>query len=117
MNPYYYLFYKLSRFLNNKGNNEWGVIYAISILIGWNIVFFYIKLFHIALGNSQGIYKTILIAIAILLFVTNCVLFLNRDRVKRIMNRYKLESVTCKKVGNFLVILYIFVSLGLILFS
>ncbi len=37
MNPYYYMFYKLSRFLNEKGNNEWGPIAAMTWFNGWYI--------------------------------------------------------------------------------
>jgi hypothetical protein len=116
MNPYYYLFYKLSRFLNKKGNNEWGPIYGISIFFGWTIVVIYIKIFHITGENSQGIYKTILGIVAVFLFVINCILFLNKRRVKEIMNRYKGESEIRRKIGNFLVILYVALSLALILF-
>ena len=116
MNPYYYLFYKLSRFLNKKGNNEWGPIYGISIFFGWTIVVVYVKIFHITEEYSQGIYKTILGIVTVSLFVTNCILFLNKKRVKAIMDRYKNESDTSRKMGNFLVILYVVLSLGLIIF-
>lgn len=117
MNPYYYLFYKLSCFLNKKGNNEMGPIYALTVLIGWNVVVIYVNLFHITEENSKGIYKTILIVIAITLFITNAILFLNRKRVKEIMSRYKEETERSRKVGSFLVILYIVLSLGLLIFT
>lgn len=116
MNPYFYLFYKLNRFLNKKGNNIWGVIYAITSLIGWNIVFLYIKILGIKQENSQGIYKTILIGIAILLFITNWILFIDKQRVTKIMNRYKRESIRHSKIGNTLVLLYVLLSLCLIVF-
>lgn len=116
MNPYYYLFYKLSRFLNKKGNNEWGPIYGISIFFGWTLIVIYVKIFHITEENSQGIYKTILGIVAVSLFITNCILFLNKKRVKAIMSRYKGESETRRKVGNLLVILYVVMSLALIVF-
>lgn len=116
MSPYYYLFYKLSRFLNKKGNNEWGPVYAISLLIGWNIGMVYIKVLPITGENFIGGYKIVLIVILVSLFITNCVLFLNKKRVKEIMNRYKGESETSRKIGNFLVILYVVLSLGLIIF-
>jgi hypothetical protein len=116
MNPYYYLFYKLSRFLNKKGNNEWGPVYALSVLVGWNIVVIYVNLFHITEGNSKGVYKTLLIIIGIALFITNSILFLNKKRIKEITNLYQGESERSRKVGNFLVILYIVLSLALIVF-
>lgn len=115
-NPYYYLFYKLTRFLNKKNNNEWGVIYGQSLLIGWNIIFSYIKIFNITQENSQGKFKIILIIILSSLFVTNSILFLNKKRVERIMERYQNELKTNRKIGNFLVILYVALSLGLIVF-
>lgn len=116
MNPYYYLFYKLSRTLNKKGNNEWGPIYALSVLVGWNIVIVYVNLFHITEANSNGIYKTILVVIAIALFITNAILFLNKQRVKEITNRFKGETERSRKTGNLLVILYVIMSLALIVF-
>lgn len=116
MNPYYYLFYKLSRSLNKKGNNEWGPIGGITLLIECNIVVIYVNLFHITEENSNGIYKTILIIIFIILFVLNSILFLNKKRVKEIMNSYKGESETSGKIGSLLVILYVALSLALIIF-
>jgi len=116
MNPYYYLFYKLTRFLNKKGNNEWGPVYALSVLIGWNIGMAFIKVLPITHENFISKYKTVLIIIFVSLFITNCILFLNKKRVKEIINRYQVESETSRKIGNFLVILYVVFSLGLILF-
>ena len=116
MNPYYYLFYRLSQFLNKKGNNEWGPIYALTVLVGWNIVVAYVKHFGITSENSQGTYKTVLILIAIALFITNSILFLNKQRVETIMDRYNGESTKSRKIGGFLLILYIVLSLGLIMF-
>lgn len=114
MNPYYYLFYKLSRFINKKGNNEWGPVYAISVLIGWNIGMAYVKVLPITRENFIGIYKTVLIVIFVVLFIANCILFLNKKRVKAIMTRYRKESAVSRITGNILVILYVALSLGLI---
>jgi hypothetical protein len=116
MNPYYYLFYKLFRFLNKKNNNEWGPVYAISVLVGWNIGLAYVKVLPITRENLIGGYKTVLITILVFLFIANCFLFLNKKRVKEIVNRYKLETERNRKIGNFLVILYVVLSLGLIIF-
>jgi Ca2+/Na+ antiporter len=116
MNPYYYLFYKLSRFLNKKGNNEWGVIYGISILIGSNIMIAYVRFFNINQEESEGVYKIILIAIGILLFVTNSVLFISKRRVENIMKRYKNESEIKRKIGNAIVLLYVVLTIALIIF-
>lgn len=116
MNPYYYLFYKLSRFLNKKGNNEWGVIYGISILIGSNIMIAYVRFFNINQEESEGVYKIILIAIGILLFVTNSVLFIRKRRVENIMKQYKNESEIKRKIGNTIVLLYVVLTIALIIF-
>lgn len=116
MNPYYYLFYKLNLFLNKKGNNENGPIFVLSILIGWNIGIAYIKVFPVTQNNYQSGYKFGIIAIAIILFIINYFLFLDKNRVKEIMSRYKGESETSRKIGNSLVILYVALSLGLIVF-
>jgi hypothetical protein len=69
-----------------------GVVYAITIIILMNIVFIYVKSFHITRENSHGLYKIILGIVIVCLFATNTILFQNRNRVKKIMNRYKGES-------------------------
>ncbi|MEI8114515.1 MAG: hypothetical protein WCI54_12840 [Bacteroidia bacterium] len=105
MNPYYYLFYKLNHFLNRKGDNEWGVIYGITILFGLNIVYVYIKLLHITQENYQGFYEIIIGIVSVSLFATNAILFQNNNRVIKITNRYKGESKSSSKIVSFLVIL------------
>ena len=117
MNPYYYLFYKLNHFLNKKGDNEWGPIGAITLFIECNIIIPYVILFHINEKNLNGIYKIILILMFILIFITNSILFSNKRRVAEIKNRYIGESESNRKIGNLLVGVYAFVSLGLILFT
>jgi|GEM_PF-6376671 len=92
-----------------------GSIYAITIIILMNIVFIYVKLFHITRENSQGLYKVILGIVIIFLFVTNIILFQNKKRVNEIMNQYKRESERSRKIGSFLVILYIVLTLALII--
>lgn len=116
MNPYYYLFYKLNQFLNNKGKNEDGAIYALTTFIGWNIIIIYANVFPSTDENSKNFNKIIIGIIVTCLLVVNFILFLNKKRVNRIMERYQKESETSKKIGTFLVILYIVVSLGLIVF-
>jgi lipopolysaccharide assembly outer membrane protein LptD (OstA) len=117
MNPYYYLFYKLTYFLNKKGDNEWGVIFALSGLLGWNVVIVYVKAFNITQDNFNGIYMSTSIVIAILLFVANSAMFLNKKRVERIMNRYKNETELKRKIGNVAVLLYAALTVALIVFG
>lgn len=107
MNPYYYLFYKLSELLNKKRNNEWGPIFAITVLVGWNIGIIYGNIFHINTENFKGDYKTGLIIIVIGLFITNSFLFLNKKRCQVIMKRYLSKSRKMEIVGTVSVILYI----------
>ncbi len=114
MNPYYYLFYKLSQFINKKGNNLWGVIFALSVLVCWNIVIIYIKVLSINLESFQSSYKYGFWGICMVIYITNNILFLNKKRIQDIMNSYKGESERKKKFGNILTILYVILSLGLI---
>ena len=93
-----------------------GPIYGISCIVIMNIIFVYITTLHIKEENTQGLYKTIFIIICIALFITNVILFQNKNRVIEIMNRYKGESETSRKLGNSLVIMYVLLSLGLIVF-
>ena len=116
MNPYYYLFYKLSRFLNKKGNNEWGPIYGISIFFVWTIILIYIKIIDITKENAQGINKTIIGIVGISFFVVNCIIFQNKRRVKSIMSRYREESEISRIMGSILIIIYELLSLALLMF-
>jgi len=116
MNLYYYLFYKLSKFINKKGNNEYGPIFAISVLLSLNIGLFFTKILPVTQENYQRSYEKGVYAIVIMIIILNYILFLNKRRVSEIMNRYQRESETNRKLGNALVILYVVVSLGLIFF-
>ena len=93
-----------------------GPIYAITIIFLMNIVFIYVKSFHITRENSHGLYKVILGIVIVSVFTTNAILFQNKNRVKEIMNHYKGETEKCRKIGNLLVILYFIMSLALIVF-
>lgn len=117
MNIYYYLFYKLSSALNKKGNNEWGPIGAITFLISLNIGLTYINIFPVTSENYVGGHKTILIGVGIIVFVLNTILFLNKKRLRKIMGRYKGESLKKKRIGSFLVILYVAITLASIFFA
>lgn len=114
MNPYFYLFYRFNRFLNKKGDNEWGPIAAMTLFPGWNIGLVYITFLPVTKENFDGAYKITLIIILCSLFALNSFLFLNKKRVSRILEHYRKESLTNAKIGSLLVILYILVSLGLL---
>lgn len=113
MNPYYYLFYKISKLANKKGNNEWGPIFGITVLIGYNISVVYSKCININ-RDSYANHKPYLIILYSMLFVINSILFLNKSRVKRIMERYGKESSKNRILGGALIILYVAISIILI---
>lgn len=117
MNPYYYLFYKLSSFLNKKGNNEMGPIFALTVLLGWNSIIIQAKVFRINSENYASNHKYVLLVFTAVVFIINLYLFLNKKRLKEINNRYKGETERSRKVGSFLVILYIVLSLRLLIFT
>lgn len=111
MNIYYYLFYKLSRGLDKKGNNEWGPITAISFLIGLNIGLTYINIFPVTRENFSEGHKILLISVFVFLYLLNTFLFLNKKRRRQIISRYKDESLLNKRTGNLVVMLYITITL------
>ncbi len=116
MNPYYYLFYKLTQFLNKKGNNEWGPIGAITLLVELNIGVLYVKYFSVDRNNFNE-HKVTLIIIFAFIFILNTILFLNKKRTKKINEHYQNESKRRRNTGSFLVILYVIFSLGVIVFK
>jgi len=118
MNPYYYLYYKISRILNKKGNNAWGAMYALSLLIFVNLIVIYINVFHVTKENfiSSG-YKIGLIIIGIVLFITNYALFLHKNNYKQIIKRYEKETLRSRRIGSLLVILYFIITLLSIFFA
>lgn len=117
MNIYYYLFYKLSRGLDKKGNNELGPIAAITFLISLNIGLSYINIFSVNSENFGHGHKILLISVCISLYILNNFLFLNKKRRRKIINRYKDESLKSKSIGSFLVLLYITITLISIFFA
>jgi len=118
MNPYYYLYYKISRILNKKGNNEWGAMYALSLLIFINLIIVYINVFHVTKENFKNNgYKTGLIIIGIVLFITNYALFLYKNKYKQIIKRYEKETLRSQRIGGFIVIMYFGLTLLSIFFA
>jgi len=116
-NLYYYLFYKINLVLNKKGNNEWGVIYAISLFVALYLGIFYVKVLLPLLQVSyEGAHKYISGSIAILVFIGNAKLFLDKKRVNKIMGQYQNESGIRRKIGSFLVVIFIIFCFALVLF-
>lgn len=113
-NAYFYLFYKLTQVLNKKGNNESGPVFGISIFTACNLSFVYRKVLPVTKENFEGIYKYSYIVLLVSIYIINTILFYNKKRVSRILERYRKESLTNARIGSLLVILYILVSLGLL---
>lgn len=116
MNPYFYVFYKLSNLLNKKGNNKRGPINALTLLVLIDICFIYIKVFDISQSNAKEIYKIGIIIISISLFLINNYLFLYNDRYREIQAKYSKEGIKQKKIGSILVIFYVIVTFGTLFF-
>ncbi len=115
INPYYYFFYKLSRFFNKEGDNEWGPIGAITFFIGQYIGISYIE--FLSIGEEMfNRHKIPLIIIMVILFIGNSILFLNSIRVNRIMDKYQCESKFQNKLGTTLVIIFMLLPLIILLF-
>ena len=53
-------------------------------------------------------------ALVIVIIIANSVLFLNKRRVGEIMIRYSDESVRSRRIGGFLVILYVVLTFALV---
>ncbi len=107
MNIYYYLFYRVSKVLNKKGDNEWGPIGALSFFLLINIIVFYINVFQVNNENFNSGYKQGLIVIGIIIFLVNSVLFFDKKRSRNIIKRYEKESHKSIILGGWLVAIYI----------
>lgn len=113
-NPYYYLFYRFNQFLNKKGDHELGPMFGVSVIVALNLSVVFRKLLPISKENFDGLYKYSYIILLILIYVINSILFYDRKRVNRIMEQYRKESQTSKRIGGWLIVFYVLFSLGLI---
>lgn len=114
MNIYYYFFYKLTRVLNKKGNNEWGPIVAITFFPLITATPIIVWLLPDETTNLKNIYGFVLFAIALAFYIVNTVLFLNKKRRREIQKRFQGESLRSKRIGNFIVLLYIIFAIACI---
>lgn len=114
MNPYYYLFYRLNRALNRKGNNEWGPVTGVTALLAANIGLAYFKVMQVLDTVSASWHKAPLFVMLAVMITTNMVLFSNKKRVQEIMERYGGESKTSARLGSLAVLLYALVSVALV---
>lgn len=110
-NPYYYLFYKISKVINKKNNNEMGVMYALTLLITINFITIIGKIVDINESNYRNQNnRAILFIFIIVLFVSNYFIFIHNNRFKKILKLYINESKRSKLIGNTLVLTYIIVT-------
>lgn len=115
INPYYYIFYRFNLVLNKRGDNQWGTISAISFFTTLYLMIIFGTLFDINQGSSSQD-KSLLVVIGLAVFGLNSVLFLDSNRVNRIMESYRHESANKGKIRAFFVLAYIIAPLVWIVF-
>lgn len=114
MNIYYYFFYKISEVLNKKGNNEWGPIAAITFFPLISTTPIIVMFIPDDITDLKNIYGFGLFTFASAFFIINTVLFLNKKRRREIQQRFKGESLRNKRIGNFIVLLFIIFAIACI---
>jgi len=114
MNFYKYLFYKLYSFVKSvdkRKGAEWGAMNALSILVLTNVGILHNKLFSVAKGSYTSNWKIPLILIGVLIYATNYLLFVHKNGFASIEKQYKNETPTKRRIGTFIVILYLLLTL------
>ncbi|MAO08212.1 MAG: hypothetical protein CL596_05825 [Alteromonas sp.] len=106
MNPYYYLFYKLTSLFNKKGNHEIGPIYAITISVFLYFLLVFLKILQLTKENFNSTYKYYIGGAVLALFIINYLVFRQKKLVDRIKNKYENERPKSKIIGNIFVIIF-----------
>ncbi|NOR86435.1 MAG: hypothetical protein GQ527_02380 [Bacteroidales bacterium] len=115
-----YLYYKLWQQFKRVKTNDMSATNAMIFLTIWQglnlfFAFIIIKLYFIDIsfrfGNSKYIIATVLFSI--LTSINYFFLYKNRDKL---VEKYKNETGKKKKLGNLLLIIYIFLSFALLLY-
>jgi hypothetical protein len=112
MNIYYYIYYKLYKFVckTNKGIAEWASMIFYSLLLFFNIVtvLYYLHLLKsgVLVRNGQGV----MVSTEVFLLIINYALFIRNRRYLKVLKKYSNETNTYRFIGSFLVILYIILS-------
>jgi hypothetical protein len=107
MNIYYYFFYKVSGVLNKKGNNDLGPIVAITFFPLATTIPILVYFIPGDVTNLKNIYGIGIVIFCLLFYILNSVLFLNKKRCREIQKRFQGESLLSKRIGNFVVLIYI----------
>jgi hypothetical protein len=111
MNPYYYLFYKINFALNKKGNYVLGPIAAITSLLAINFVFLFDSIIKNVYNELEEFSFAIIITFVAIVYIINLVLFADKKRVKKINLSFQGESKKRKYFGNFLVTIYVLLTM------
>lgn len=115
MNIYYYIFFKIYRFVRkmaHKGDIEWNVMFGITVLVGLNFVVLFSNFLPMSMENFKKDYKVWFITVVILIFLANYFLFVHNKRYLRILDRFKDESNKQRRIGAVCVILYVILSVS-----
>ena len=114
MNPYYYLFFKLycliKRIDNNKGH-AFLAVNIISLLLIINAAFIAITIFSYIRGDYYQLWKLHVILSVIFIYLTNYLLFIRHKRYRKIVNAYKNNSSINNKLGNYIIVIYVLLTL------
>jgi uncharacterized membrane protein YidH (DUF202 family) len=117
MNIYYYLFYKIYRFTQKLGNYDvaFSAVFGLSFLLGLNFLVIFIKLFPATLENlNEYQYKIPLLIFFAAILISNYFLFVFKKRYEDIEKQFINESKRKKRIGNFIVVAYVIISLLLV---
>lgn len=106
MNPYYYLYYKIYAFTKKLGNWQvaWSAVLGLSFLLIINAILILNKVFDISRFENDRIIVWIIGAV---ILIANFFLFDYKAKYKNVVNKYKNESDTSRKVGNSIVLIYV----------
>jgi hypothetical protein len=107
MNIYYYFFYKISRVLNKKENNDLGPIVAITFFPLATTIPILVYFIPDDVTNLKNIYGVGIVIFCLLFYILNSVLFLNKKRRREIQKRFQGEPLRSKRIGSIIVLLYI----------
>ncbi len=117
MNFYYYLFYKIYRFTQKLGNYDvaFSAALGLTLLLELNFIVIFFKLFPVILENiNEYQYKIPLLIFFGAILITNYFLFVFKRRYENIEKEFINESKRKKRIGNFIIMAYVIISLLLV---
>ena len=117
MNFYYYLFYKIYRFTQKLGRDDvaFSATVGLTFLLGLNLIVISFKLFPATVKSlNEYQYKIPLLIVSGAILIINYFLFVFKKRYEDIEKQFINESKRKKRIGNFIVIAYVIISLLLV---